>query len=433
MNASVQKGINALCADFGSQIVQILANEFGFDVADAMTRLSLDKMVVATKKTTKASATKEPKSKTVKGFPLPFVGTINQDACHAIEYNGGLMTQCVKSCATDQRYCEKCLKEASQSANGKPKFGDIEDRLKCGLTEFRDAKGRLVANYPVFLEKKGLTMEQALEEAKKNGIEIPAELLEKKEVKRGRPAKNTDASSVSSDEVKEPKKRGRKPAEKPVVSGGDDLLAELAKQIDEAEEEVPAPEPAVEETASVAESQTTTESKRRGRKPMSDAEKLAKLEAKKAEKEAEKARKLAEREEAKKAKEVEKEAEKARKLAEREEAKKAKKAEKEAEKARKLAEKKAKEDAKKVEEEKAETKSVTFSVDEEEEDDDMTVDSDADGFIEFEENGVSYARDNEDNVYLIPEDAEGEVEFGKDDVVGFWDDATQQIIFVDNE
>ena len=422
-----------MCADFGSQIVQVLANEFGFDVADAMTRLSLDKMVVATKKTTKASATKEPKTKTVKGFPLPFVGTINEDACHAIEYNGGLMTQCVKSCATDQRYCEKCLKEASQSANGKPKFGDIEDRLKCGLTEFRDAKGRLVANYPVFLEKKGLTMEQALEEAKKNGIEIPAELLEKKEVKRGRPAKSTDASSVSSDEVKEPKKRGRKPAEKPVVSGGNDLLAELAKQIDEAEEEVPAPEPAVEETASVAESQTTTESKRRGRKPMSDAEKLAKLEAKKAEKEAEKARKLAEREEAKKAKEAEKEAEKARKLAEREEAKKAKEAEK-AEKARKLAEKKAKEDAKKVEEEKADTKSVTFSVDEdEEEDDDKTVESEADDLIEFEENGLPYVRDNEGNVYRIPEDAEGEVEFGDDELVGIWDDATQQIIFVDKE
>ena len=318
-----------MCSDVVRVALEQLAEKekLGCSVSEAMDMLELTlkegKKRVSVKKSVKSKPS----------IPLPFCGTYERENCLGIRLNHGLHTQCLNVSEGLGDYCKTCQKQADKNASGKPTYGDIRDRLECGILEYRDPKGRQTIPYGNVVEKLGLDRTAVEAEAEKFGVVIPEEHWQVVKKTRGRPKKSVTGVSDTSSETSAPKKRGRPKKVKVVESAlGDDLLAQLKAADDSS-------------VVSDSGSELSTEEKK--------AAKTAEREAKKAEKARQaaelKAMKLAEREQ----KKAEKEAEKAAKKAEREAKKAEKLAAKEAEKAAKAAERKAKKA------EKKETKKTT--------------------------------------------------------------------------
>jgi len=73
---------------------------------------------------------------------IPFCGKINENCCKAVIFNHGLYTQCIKN--TKNQYCGKC---------SKLKYGDIYDRAKFKINEFKTSDGKKEVNYIAFVKK----------------------------------------------------------------------------------------------------------------------------------------------------------------------------------------------------------------------------------------------------------------------------------------
>ena len=251
---------------------------------------------------------------------------VNMYGCQGLKYNKGLFTQC-KNEKEGESYCKSCLKECERSVRGIPENGCISDRMKWGLMEFRDPKGRKPTSFLSILKKNNISIEKVREEAKALSIMIDEEHLteivkEKKE-------------KVVKEKKEKGEKRGRpKKAPKEVETNGVvDLFAELVEEA--VANEVVGSEVIVEE---------------KGKKDkVSGEEKELKKAAKEAKKEAEK-----------QAREEKRAAEKAAKAAAKAEAKKEKKP---ANKDGKKEEKKAEEQVVKVEESKAKVTVTRFEHD----------------------------------------------------------------------
>jgi hypothetical protein len=110
-----------------------------------------------------------------------------------------------------KRYCKGCEKECVLSGKEMPDNGCIEDRMKVGIMEFKDPKGRSPKEYYKVLKKMNISMEDAIIEAgKKNYIidEIHMNMVEKERVvkdkenkKKGRPKK--EKKEVEVEKVKD--------------------------------------------------------------------------------------------------------------------------------------------------------------------------------------------------------------------------------------
>lgn len=158
-------------------------------------------------------------------IPLPFVGVVYEEKCKAIKLNHGLHTQCNNNHLKTGDYCSVCQKQSEKNANGKPNYGDIRERLNCGLLEYRDVKGQLTKPYVEVVEKLKLSKEDIESECENMGIKIPEEHWVKREKKRGRP-KNTNKTNQEKNTNKSG--RGRPKKSKEVKSEvGDDLLEAL--------------------------------------------------------------------------------------------------------------------------------------------------------------------------------------------------------------
>lgn len=158
-------------------------------------------------------------------IPLPFVGVVYEEKCKAIKLNHGLHTQCNNNHLKTGDYCSVCQKQSEKNANGKPNYGDIRERLSCGLLEYRDVKGQLTKPYVEVVEKLKLSKENIESECENMGIKIPEEHWVKREKKRGRP-KNTNKTNEEKNINKGG--RGRPKKSKEVKSEvGDDLLEAL--------------------------------------------------------------------------------------------------------------------------------------------------------------------------------------------------------------
>ena len=368
-------------------LVHALAEKHDFDADETIRELGLaDIQVLKKKRVAKApKEPKEPKEKKVKEVKpprdapkcvLPWTGVaVDRDWCQAIKYNHGLYNQCSKERVADGLFCKGCTTQCEKNGTGKPDFGTIEDRLACGLFDYKAGKDQKpclplanVLNKPFV---KGVTREQFEEEAARFGLEIPEEHWEIRVAQRGRP--KTDKP----EEPKEEKKRGRpvtKKAKTQESAPGEDLIASLvadamkaAPESDEEEDDVSSDD---DEKTIIAEDQPEMPEeeekpvkimKKKTKKVMTEEEKAAKEAAKaeeKAAKEAEKAaaKAKAAEEKAKKAAEekAKKEAEKAAEKAAKEAAKEAEKKAKEAAKAKAAEEKAAKEAAKAEEKAKKE-------------------------------------------------------------------------------
>ena len=319
ISAGIQKSMSTMAMDFGSALIHELSAIYGFDAEEAAQAVKLAEISV-TKTKAKSKAIK-PTTTAIKvnkpSIPIPFVGTVDDTRCHAIRLDHGLHTQCWNNKMDSGDYCTTCQKHADKNTSGKPNYGDIRDRLTCGLLEFRDPKGKRTVSYGNVIEKLGISKQAAIDEATKFGIQIPDELWEVVKAKRGRPKKDVSVVSDTESEASEPKKRrGRPKKAKTVTHDADDLLAALSSAAKDAKK--------ADDASSVV---SSTSSKRsRGRPALTAEQKEERRLAKEAAKQAKKADKEAEKEAKKAAKLAEKEAKKAAKLAEKE-AKKAQKVE----------------------------------------------------------------------------------------------------------
>jgi len=160
---------------------------------------------------------------------LPWCGEKLSGKCWALKLNSGLHTQCMKD--VNEKYCKGCWNLIEKNGGIAP-YGTVEDRLKCGILEYVDPKGKQTIPYANVMKKLNITQDEALHEAEKLGWVIPACHFEMKVSKRGRPKRDTSAEDTESEEGNETKKRGRPKKEKEIVSTsvGEDLIASLIEE-----------------------------------------------------------------------------------------------------------------------------------------------------------------------------------------------------------
>jgi len=371
-----------------TKTVERLSKMYGFDVEEAMMRLS-------GKRAEKASTL------------VPFVKRI-EGWCNGLKQNKNLFTQCPNKPMKDGELCRNCQKTVDET--GKPKCGLASDREAQGAL-WCDPKGRVPIHFGNVFNKGNYNKEEVISEMKRlYQIEEVDDDLFEKQTKRGRP-KKANPIVENSQEEKPKKTRGRpKKSGKVVDAECSDLIDALMAEAKEEEakpiESTEPVEKVIEPTEPVepVEEEEAKPKMHAPRKALEKKPRKAKLTDE--EKEAAKQAKLAEKEAAKQAKKeaklAEKEAAKQSKLAEKEAAKQAKKeaakqAKKEA-KQSKLAEKEAVEEP---------VEKVTEIYDEEE----IQV-------IEFTyEDDEKYLRDNENQVY----------DYHTHEVIGIWNEETMKI------
>ena len=166
-----------------------------------------------------------------KGIVLPWCGE-DEKKCKNIKKNGGLYTQCVivRNVEVENvEYCKVCEKSISKNG-GVCEYGNVSERLSCGIMEYVDRKGGKVKSYSEYMKKNKLERSDVEKYGQMCGVVIPAchfenDVLEKK--KRGRPKSEKEMTEGIVDVEK--KKRGRPKKEKQVVSNGagEELIASL--------------------------------------------------------------------------------------------------------------------------------------------------------------------------------------------------------------
>jgi len=387
------------------KVIKILGSHYGFSVEEGLAKIVGAPSSSGSSSSVTSKSGKVPKPTLV----LPYTGVRREGCCGALRLNHGLFTQCVNG-EGEGGYCKTCEKQVTRT--GAPTYGTIEDRLKCGLMEYRAPSGKQVVPFANVMSKLGISREEAEEEAGRLGLTIPEEQFVERKASRGRPKKATMTTDTDS-EAGTPKKRGRPKKEKKVVesSAGDDLIAQLVAAAS-ANSESSSNESSEESSDEESGGEDGDAKQAEAKKAEKEAEKAAAKQAKEAKKAEREAKKVAR--EAKKAEREAKKAERELKKAEKE-AEKAEKAEKKAEKEKEKAEKKAKKEAaaadkaeKKALKEAAEKKAKEEAMDgfvkeaqeleegaqelEEEEEEEVSV-------TKFSHQGKSYLRDGDDILY----------------------------------
>jgi aspartate beta-hydroxylase len=160
------------------------------------------------KKETKKSVKKEEKSE----IPMPYNGEHNEECCNGLKYNFGLYTQCKVKSKNGEKYCKMCENQASKHGHGKPTYGTIQDRLEVGIMDFVDPSGKKPEMYMKVLKKQIITIDEAVDEAKKQKITInsihfeeESEVVSEKVVEKskGRPKKGKKLLEIGNEEGEE--------------------------------------------------------------------------------------------------------------------------------------------------------------------------------------------------------------------------------------
>jgi len=185
---------------------------------------------------------KKEKKKVELNSVLPWCGIVIEECCRGLKLNNGLHTQCNRICEKGD-YCMSCVKLMEKNGGSLP-YGSVDDRLKCGILDYVDPKGKATIPFANVMNKLNISKEEAIKEAEKLGWTIPECHFEEKKGKRGRPskAKDTSADDTASEcSEGEKKKRGRPKKTKEVVSNnaGEDLIASLLEQENTSQSEAP--------------------------------------------------------------------------------------------------------------------------------------------------------------------------------------------------
>ena len=348
MSAAVENGMRKASVEFARGVIKQLHSEgvLTCDTETAVRMFDFDSVSIASKRSVamkkvragQKSIGKAACETAIRSKPemvLPFCGTVEPSWCQGVRFNHGLHTQCTNGPQSDCKYCKTCHKSASNSASGKPQYGDISDRLTGPLLEYRDPKGKLTTCYANVAKKLGLDITRAQEVATAYGWTIPEDQLTVKVKKTGRPASTKPKKKVG--------KKGR-PAK---VKTSEEMTMDdqIAKLVAEAADDVLS----VTSESSVKKVVRVKKVKKAKKAKKTDEQKAQEAEAKKAEAEAKKQAKKAEAEAKKLAKKAEAEAKKLAKKAEAEAKKLLKAQEAEAKKLLKAQEAEEKKLAKKAE------------------------------------------------------------------------------------
>ena len=355
-------------------VATMLSEKFEFDLKEAIAYLEAEK-VLKPKKSSKKTKIEKP------NMILPFVNVI-EGLCGGVSFDGGLYTQCKRE--AKEKYCTTCAKQAGE---GKPKYGDIADRVEQG-DAWRSPDGKSPILFGKVMQKKGLLKEEVIAEAAKFGWVIPEEQF--------------DVSKPKKEANKTGGKRGRPAKEKAIETGksGDDLIAQLVLQAQKDENEIQ------EVPVNEAEKEEKKTSNKKEKKP-----KMTKEEKKTSNKKEKKPKMTKEEKEAEKLKaKEEKEAEKLKAKEEKEAEKKEKKTSNKKEKKPKMT-KKERDVAKENNAKKELDESVELKKEEEEDDEEVEV-------KKFEFEGIEYLRDANNVMYDIK----------TQDEIGTWDDNEKKIV-----
>jgi hypothetical protein len=227
VNSLLMKSLESATREYARKCVRQLALEYGFSESEALKKLNLENLKLQVQEMKKRSGGKaktekpekrEKREKTKKVekalFPLPFsVSNVLESGCQGLAYNGGLFTQCPKSCMESLNYCKTCQSEIDK--NGATTNGTVAERLACDLMEFKDPKGRKPVAYVKIMEKQKVSREQVEAEASKLNIMID----------------ETHFVAVEKKEKKEKKKVEKEDKE-------DDLLVQLMDELVDEDEEL---------------------------------------------------------------------------------------------------------------------------------------------------------------------------------------------------
>jgi len=350
MSAAVENGMRQASIEFAKHVINQLDSEGALtcDIETAFRMFDFESVSIASARSVamkKVRAVQKSSGKAssvaIRSKPemvLPFCGEVETSWCQGVRFNHGLHTQCTNGSQTDCKYCKTCQKSATNSASGKPQYGDISDRLTGPLLEYRDPKGKLTTCYANVAKKLGLDIARAQEVATAYGWTIPEDQLTVNHKKSGRPASTKPKKKVG--------KKGR-PAK---VKTSEEMTMDdqIAKLVAEAADDVLS-------VTSESSAKKVVRVKKAKKPKKTDEQKAQEAEAKKAEAEAKKLAKAKEAEEKKLAKAKEAEEKKLAKAKEAEEKKQAKKAEAEA---KKLLKAKAVEDEKQAKKAEAEDKKL---------------------------------------------------------------------------
>jgi len=189
-------------------MIELLGVKYNLDVEECLKELNLCRV---------ESKSKDSKSKLVSKYPLPFDGVKKENCCNGIIKNHGLYTQCEKSkLEKDVKYCKGCKDEP---------YGNIDDRVKAGLYEYKDPKGKSPKKYMEVLKKLKISKETIEEELERLNVTVNPIHFEEviENVKRGRPKSEKKVKETNG-------KKGRPKKESKVVEVNkdeEDLFATL--------------------------------------------------------------------------------------------------------------------------------------------------------------------------------------------------------------
>lgn len=231
MKATLMKGLESVLNSTMNEAVMKLSEKYGFDPEEAMNTLGCVVLKAKGSKQASKQANEQTESTPKSKFPLPWCGKINEGWCYGLKPNHGLFSQCQNKPASNKgngdlygKLCSTCLKQCEKNSHGKPNGGLVIER-NCDF--FKSPAGKEPVLYSVVMKKLEISKEEAIEEAKRLGFEIPeSEFEEVSSKKRGRPTNDEEKPA------KEPKKRGRpqKPKRQVSVSNAEDLLKDLEEQ-----------------------------------------------------------------------------------------------------------------------------------------------------------------------------------------------------------
>jgi hypothetical protein len=238
ISSGIEKALTSMAGDSMIALVRVLAEKYNFDAESTIMELGLTDIQVTKKK--RSAAPKEKKEKKVKEVKpprdvptcvLPWTGTaVDRDWCQAIKFNHGLYNQCTKERVADGKFCKTCTAQCAKNGTGLPDFGSVEERMACGLFDYKAGKAQKpclpLANV---MSKLGDVTKETIEaEAARFELEIPEEQWVARVAQRGRPKKPD--SEKKEQEPKEKKKRGRpatKKAKTQESAPADDFIASL--------------------------------------------------------------------------------------------------------------------------------------------------------------------------------------------------------------
>ena len=173
VKSSIMLSLEKSSLEVARKCVEECCKRNGLNVEEELSYLKVSVSVSEEKKLKKEKKEKKEKKVEKKRCPMPFSKSlINELGCKGLNFNHGLFTQCEKEKMENGNYCEKCQSEADSNSSGKPLCGSISERQEKELYEFKDSKGRKPTSYLKVLEKLKISVETALEEAKKSNIEI---------------------------------------------------------------------------------------------------------------------------------------------------------------------------------------------------------------------------------------------------------------------